>query len=556
MPLPRISRVEFFLSQEGDLIHALARAIVAHAEQYPDAALDAHHLAIVAWSSLRTNVPNGGFTQFFYNHRGDDGVKPLAKLLDSLEVPKVGTLLRDAVAVYRRNRARFEVANPFDGLFGSIKAFDKLDKAFMNVELRATRALANWIRSHIAELAIGDDGEPINTAFTGVVEIMHPNGILAKYLEVKKGKPHGAYRTYFEDGTLRKGAFFKSGKRSGDFWPDGQLKKKESKSGSLKIYEWFYPGGQLQKRMVKNKDGENTEPIRLFHANGQLAEEMHFVKDKKRGPWRKYFDDGTPKLEAEYGPNEKLIVHNAWADDRRQIVKNGTGTFREDSHSIDWEYELQLELGWPTEFELRDGKKHGKATRYSYGRLWSIAHYVDDVQQGEETSYWDNGRVRSVTKYVNGKAGRRKDFPKFDDPVPAVVITIEADQKLYEAWDHLPVDEYPQLQNLAAIQAQVQLPEFLLEVDKRNREGTLKDDYEDWNTFDDGIAYFLTVNEAGTVAAAHANGSGVYSGGEWDTYLPLLRQLRFTPGRIRGRAVECRVLACVDHKFVERNAAR
>jgi hypothetical protein len=64
--------------------------------------------------------------------------------------------------------------------------------------------------------------------------------------------------------------------------------------------------------------------------------------------------------------------------------------------------------------------------------------------------------------------------------------------------------------------------------------------------------HFRMVNEKGDVTSAVANGSGVYSGGEWDTYPPVLRRLRFTPGRIRGRAVECRVLASIRHTFVER----
>ena len=41
------------------------------------------------------------------------------------------------------------------------------------------------------------------------------------------------------------------------------------------------------------------------------------------------------------------------------------------------------------------------------------------------------------------------------------------------------------------------VPQFLQEVHERNLAGTLKDDYEDCNTFDDGIAYFLTVDEMG-----------------------------------------------------------
>ena len=61
----------------------------------------------------------------------------------------------------------------------------------------------------------------------------------------------------------------------------------------------------------------------------------------------------------------------------------------------------------------------------------------------------------------------------------------------------------------------------------------------------------LTVNEAGEVTKTSANGSGIYSGGSWEIYPPLLRQLRFTPGRIRGRAIECQALAWVNHTFVD-----
>jgi hypothetical protein len=176
---------------------------------------------------------------------------------------------------------------------------------------------------------------------------------------------------------------------------------------------------------------------------------------------------------------------------------------------------------------------------------------LNGVQEGETTVYWENGRVRSVTKFVQGKAGRTKSFPKFDRPVPAVVLRVEANEHLYTAWDHIRVDEYPRVLNLDEIRGQIQIPDFLREVHDRNLAKAIKSDYEDCSTFNDGIAYFLLVNEAGEVTSATPNGSDIYSGGNWDTYKPLLRQLRFTPGRIRGHAVECRVLARVDHTFVE-----
>ncbi len=109
---------------------------------------------MLAWAKLSVDVPNGGFTQFFYNHRGDDGVEELARLLDSTDVPKAGALLRNAVAVYRRQSAT-GVDNPWDGLFGSIMEFEKLDRAFVNLVRRGNRSLEKWIRSHVVELATG-----------------------------------------------------------------------------------------------------------------------------------------------------------------------------------------------------------------------------------------------------------------------------------------------------------------------------------------------------------------------------------------------------------------
>jgi hypothetical protein len=159
--------------------------------------------------------------------------------------------------------------------------------------------------------------------------------------------------------------------------------------------------------------------------------------------------------------------------------------------------------------------------------------------------------VRSITHYSQGKAGKTRSFPKFDRPVPAVVLSVEANEKLYTAWEHMVVDEYPAVRNIREIQEQLEIPDFLREVYQRNLAKAIKSDYEDWNTFKDGIGYFLIVDEAGEVTSATPTGSGAYSGGNWDTYPPFLCKLRFTPGRIRGRALECRVFARVDHTFVE-----
>ncbi len=549
--LPRMSRIEFFRYCDDELACAISRAITAHVELYPDAQLTEHHAAISAWCAAAMNVPNGGFTQFFYNRQGDQGVKELAVLLDTLGLSKAATLLRDSATIYRQHRTEFMTSNPWEGLFGSIQELEKLNRPFMKFVLRCCRAIGSWVQVHIAALVVDETGAPIDPKFTGTVELWYPNGQIKESLEVKKGKPHGVYRVFFEDGNIREAVYYKLGKVSGDFWPDGQVKRKESKQGAYRLIQWFYPSGALQKRFVVDKGGYAAEPIRLYHENGQLAEEVNTVEDKKLGPWLKFFDDGSPELQAEYGEDEKLIVHNAWNENREQIVKDGTGKFRDYPFKIDWRLDVFFKNGWPREAELRNGIPHGKVITTRRGLVWSIEDFAAGQRDGVSTTYWDNGRVRHITQYTQGKAGKTTEFPRSEHFVPAVVLTVQADEELYAAWRHQRVDEYPRPLNLEAMQKQVTIPQFLLEVHERNQAGTLRDSYEDWNTFDDGIAYILTVDESGITTDAFANGSGVYSGGHWDTYLPLLRELRFTPARVSGDPIECQVLARVDHKFIE-----
>ncbi len=224
----------------------------------------------------------------------------------------------------------------------------------------------------------------------------------------ERGSRMGSYREYFEDGSVRDACYYKSGKISGDYWPDGRVQRKESKKGKDRIIEWFYPSGALQKRYIADKSGYAIEPIRLFHENGVLAEELHTVEGNKFGPYLQFFEDGAPKLQAEHIAEEQLVVHNAWNEQREQIVTNGSGFFREDKADIDTSHSVFRENYWLREMELRKGIPHGKVTTYAHGVLWSIANYVDGEADGDSTTYWDNGRVRSVTKFKKGKTGRRR----------------------------------------------------------------------------------------------------------------------------------------------------
>jgi antitoxin component YwqK of YwqJK toxin-antitoxin module len=545
--LPRINPVDYYLERDEDFLDLLSVAFAADAERVSNTG----QLALITWGRLCGDVDNGGFAQFFYNY-GEVGVEEVIEMLDALAVPKIGDLLRQALAIYREHQPEFQVENPWEGFFGSIKAFDPLDREFLKSTRPANKALEAWTRAHIEQIAVGRGGESLSPSFTGTVEVRHPNGELARSLEVKKGKAHGTYREFFEDGSPRKASLYRSGSLSEDLWPTGQPKRRITKKDGQTVIEWFYAGGNLHKRLVQGKDGFPCEPIQLFHENGQIAEILHMEKDERRGPWLRFFPDGSPRLQAEFLEGKKLVVHNAWDDDGHQIVVDGSGVFYSDGKRIDSSGSVvsQSDRTWTQ--ELKDGVPDGKRTMYNEGVLWSVDHYhPNGIKHGESLLYWNNGRVHHRTLWTNGEEVESESFPKYDRPVPAVIVDLRADERLYVGWKHLPVDEYPAPINKEEVFGGIEIPEFLKEVHERNLSGTLKSDYEDASKFDDRIAYYLTVDETGAVTDVWCNTIGVYSRGQEETYERLLRELRFTPARKGGNPVASRVMALVHHTFVE-----
>ena len=545
--LPRINPVDYYLLRDEDFLDLLSVAFAADAERVSNTG----QLALITWGRLCADVANGGFTQFFYNY-GDVGVEEVVEMLDALEVPKIGDLLRQALAIYREHQPEFQVENPWEGFFGSIKAFDPLDREFLKSIRAANKALEKWTRAHVELVAVGRGGESLSAGFTGTVEVRHPNGEVARSLEVKKGKAHGAYREFFEDGSPRRAAFYRSGSLSEDLWPTGHPKRRIEKKDGQTFIEWFYPGGNLHKRFVAGKDGFPSEPVRLFHENGQVAEIVHMVKDQPLGLWLRFFPDGSPRLQAEYLEGRNLVVHNAWDDDGHQTVVNGVGVFYYDGKRIDNTHSLVSQSDYTWTQELNHGVPDGKRTTYHEGVIWGVDyHHPGGIKNGESLLYWDNGRVHHRTVWVNGKEVESESFPKYDRPVPVVILELRANERLYTGWKHLPVDEYPAAINKDEVFGGIEIPEFLKEVHEQNLAGTLKSDYEDASDFDDRIAYYLTVDETGAVTDVWCNTVDVYSRGHEDTYERLLRQLRFTPARKQGNPLASRVMALVHHTFVE-----
>jgi antitoxin component YwqK of YwqJK toxin-antitoxin module len=552
-----LSRIDFFRLHGDEFFRSLVGCIdqeLGEGQQRTRrwALLNSHAQGAHAWWYFWGDVENGGLTQFFYNHT-DATVPALEGLLNASGNGPMASLLKQATKVYRKHKKQFDVENPFgeDGLFARMTELTKLDRPVVRLLGRTRRQLEKWLRANITLVTVGDTGDPIDPKFSGELETYHPNGKVFEQVTVRRGVLSGPYRRYFKDGTLEHACFYRRGELSANYWPNGQLKHRRTKRDKLTTDEWYYPSGNLQKRYVANQQGYAVEPVRLWYDNGQLAEEIHTVKGDKFGPWLKFFEDGSPRLQAEHRKDEVLVVKNAWDDDRRQVVKNGRGAYFDDGIDFSVSYDLKLEHSWTRLRELRNGRPHGAGTTWHDGVLWSTENHVNGKLDGMDTLFYNNGRVRTRTTYRNGKAVRRETFPKFDDPRPVVLLRVEANAGLYEAWNHALLEDYPTARNLEKIQARITVPAFLQEVFERNQFDAKRDSYEDINTFDDNMAYFVTVSNRGVVESVDFSGCGVYSVGMVERYPPIIRELRFRPGRVRGRNVRSRAIVWVHHTFEE-----
>ena len=201
--------------------------------------------------------------------------------------------------------------------------------------------------------------------------------------------------------------------------------------------------------------------------------------------------------------------------------------------------------------ELRGGVRHGLETTWFLGVLQSTQEYADGKPHGQGVTSYNNGRVRTKTTFRDGEMIETEEYPKFDDPRPAVLLEVEANATLYAYWKRPLLHVYPTPLNLEEVQASLEVPEFLAEVFERNRAGSLKGKYDDINTFDDSIAYMAMVDEHGIVDEVGFSGASPRSVGTIDRYPPMIKQLTFNPGRIGTRNVRCQVVVRVRHTFVE-----
>ncbi|MDR1835346.1 MAG: toxin-antitoxin system YwqK family antitoxin, partial [Fusobacteriaceae bacterium] len=168
----------------------------------------------------------------------------------------------------------------------------------------------------------------------------------------------------------------------------------------------YYSDGKLRTELTF-RDGVPDGPSKGYYVNGKLRSEGNFEKDKKAGVWQHYFENGAVQIREEYN-GDKCVV--------RDYFENGN---------------LSMER------HIEGGKLNGPLTwYYENGALNGQCNFTEDVAEGIETRYFEDGKTKkSEYEYVQGNITGKgiEYYPNGKQAVEAHYVDAKKDGP-YKGW--------------------------------------------------------------------------------------------------------------------------
>lgn len=226
----------------------------------------------------------------------------------------------------------------------------------------------------------------------------HPNGVIKSTSMYRNGILEGISTEYDETGKILKsteymggyvigeGVVLADGTKDGawrEFYPDGALKAEGSYQEGKKTGNWTYyhPNGNKEQAGQYNKQGAPAGTWRWYFENGNLRKEESYLNGKLDGLFEEFDETGNLLSAGEYLDGN---------EDGPWILSLGDfcykGTFRDGQRTGLWTGHYLVDNG--------TGKDSIPAFR---------GGFIEDLQDGKHTLWWDNGKVREEGEYIMGK---------------------------------------------------------------------------------------------------------------------------------------------------------
>ena len=274
------------------------------------------------------------------------------------------------------------------------------------------------------------------------------------------GKKQGVWISRYEDGTLKQTGQFNKDIPVGEFkyyYPNGRLKAVmefrpggqvafakiffdseentlmaegkyiDQKKDSLWVY--YFPSGKISTRESYLNDQRHGQS-EVFYEEGGISEQANYEKGVKSGPWKQYFPNGKPKMEAtvveglkyegpfvEYYPDGSKKVKGEYLDGKKNgswwhfnedgspeiiyLYSNGKILEEHPQNGTFKEYFADDLL--KSEYTYKEGKKHGPFKEYYHKGDWITETAVDQFGNERQVQRLHNTQVKREGSYFQGE---------------------------------------------------------------------------------------------------------------------------------------------------------
>ena len=193
---------------------------------------------------------------------------------------------------------------------------------------------------------------------TGPWKVEYENGRILYEANFKEGRPVGELVRYYESGAVRARMMFdtledrsftrmyyKNGKHAAEGWYVDQVKDSvwtyySEFDGTIRIQEPY-------------EDGNLQGMVRSYYPSGKISEEVAWQENKKQGPWKQYYENGSLRLKCRYENDMLNGLYEVFSADSTIKVR---GAYLENNSNGIWSFydETGLEV-YSIKYE------HGKA---------------------------------------------------------------------------------------------------------------------------------------------------------------------------------------------------
>ncbi len=321
--------------------------------------------AVYYWSFLEIQVPNGGFTQFYYNDYGKY-VPTIVKGMQYIKDSNMSDLVSRSYELYLKEQDKLDDAKQggmqaFSDLYKEIKDFDELDSEYYKLNEITMKMLENYTRKNPSEFCNNQFCNPINSKLSIESKSFYGDNKTKVIIPFSKGIVHGTFKSYFENGNLKDEIFYNNGEQTGE---------------TIEYYE----NGNRKSSVLKSKVNND-----ILHS--------------------KYFQNGNPKSIIVQTSKKNRKIQSCWKEDGTQILKDGTGLYI---------YENSYFKNSITrkEQEYKNYKRHGKQYTFNNNKITLFQEMFEGKAHGVTKVYDNDEKITEEILYNLGKEVSRKTFEK------------------------------------------------------------------------------------------------------------------------------------------------